>query len=86
MNLKWNVIEYKWDNSIVYEYDNTMKMMKMQMKWKCKWYEIELNRTWDDMNMSMIMNENEMIIWYGIELKWRWYECEWYKCEYGNWN
>ena len=56
------------------------------MKWKCKWYEIELNRTWNDMNMSMTMNENEMIIWYEIELKWRWYECEWYKCEYGNWN
>ena len=26
LQMKWNVIEYIWDNSIVYEYDNTMKM------------------------------------------------------------
>ena len=66
----------------IFWYGRFMKdFVKLRMKWKCKWYEIELNRTWNDMNMSMIMNENEMIIWYEIELKWRWYECE-----YGNWN
>ena len=36
--MKWNKIEYKWDSSIVYEYDNTINESPFYDNvWKCKW-------------------------------------------------
>ena len=56
LQMKWNVIEYIWDDSIVYEYDNTMKM-----KWL---YDTKLNWIEDDTNV------NDINVNVKIEINW----------------
>ena len=63
--MKWNEIEYKWDSSIVYEYDNTIKLNHPSTTMYENTNEMNVKMIWNwiESNMKRYEYEYDNTIW-----------------------